>query len=73
MKPIRGYHLTGPEDLRGRPSNLMKIPNADYLERAGSKDPGARLCRLPPKSANTRHKHIRTAPRPSSLDWLIGL
>ena len=37
----------------------MKIPNADYLERTGSENIGARLWRLPPKSANTLHKHIR--------------
>jgi hypothetical protein len=33
MKPIQGYHLIKPDDLFWRPSNLMKIPNADYLER----------------------------------------
>jgi hypothetical protein len=33
MKPIQGYHLITPEDLFWRPSNLMKIPNADYLKR----------------------------------------
>ena len=38
----------------------MKIPNADYLERTGSENIGARLWRLPPKSANTLHKHIRS-------------
>jgi mannose-6-phosphate isomerase-like protein (cupin superfamily) len=38
----------------------MKIPNADYLERTGSDNLGARLWRLPPNSANTLHKHIRT-------------
>jgi mannose-6-phosphate isomerase-like protein (cupin superfamily) len=59
MKPIQGYHLIKPEDLAWRPSNLMRIPNADYLERAGSENMGARLWRLPPKSANTLHKHIR--------------
>ena len=59
MKPIQGYHLIKPEDLHWRPSNLMKIPNADYLERTGSENLGARLWRLPPKSANTLHKHIR--------------
>src|SRR6266403_649087 len=59
MKAIQGYHLIKPEDLLWRPSNLMKIPNADYLERTGSVNPGARLWRLPPKSANTLHKHIR--------------
>ena len=37
----------------------MKIPNADYLERTESHNLSARLWRLPPKSANTLHKHIR--------------
>ena len=60
MKPLQGYHLIKPDDLHWRPSNLMKIPNADYLERTGSENLGARLWRLPPKSANTLHKHIRT-------------
>lgn len=54
-----GYHLITPEDLFWRPSNLMKIPNADFLERTGSEKMGARLWRMPPKSANTLHKHIR--------------
>jgi len=59
MKAIQGYHLIKPEDLFWRPSNLMKIPNADYLERTGSENLAARLWRLPPKSASTLHKHIR--------------
>src|SRR5689334_4050693 len=59
MKPIKGYHLIAPNDLQWRPSNLMKILSADYLGRAGSEILGARLWRLPPKSANTLHKHIR--------------
>jgi mannose-6-phosphate isomerase-like protein (cupin superfamily) len=59
MKPIQGYHLITPDDLAWRPSNLMKIPNADYLERTGSEILGARLWRLPPGSANTLHKHVR--------------
>ncbi len=59
MKGGPGYHLIKPDDLRWRPSNLMKIPNADYLERTGSENLGARLWRLPPKTANTLHKHIR--------------
>ena len=59
MKTIQGYHLIKPNDLHWRPSNLMKIPNADFLERTGSENLGARLWRLPPKSANTLHKHIR--------------
>jgi mannose-6-phosphate isomerase-like protein (cupin superfamily) len=59
MKAIRGYMLIRPDDLMWRASNLMRIPNADYLERTGSENLGARLWRLPPKSANTLHKHIR--------------
>lgn len=61
MNPIQGYHLIEPEDLSWRPSNLMKILNAGYLERTESENLGARLWRLPPKSANTLHKHIRQA------------
>lgn len=60
MKTIEGYRLIRPEDLAWRPSNLMRIPNADYLERTGSEILGARLWRLPPRSANTLHKHIRS-------------
>jgi mannose-6-phosphate isomerase-like protein (cupin superfamily) len=59
MNPISGYHVILPDDLTWRASNLMKIPNADYLERTGSENLAARLWRLPPKSASTLHKHIR--------------
>jgi len=59
MKPIDGYFLIKPEDLHWRLSNLMKIPNADFLERTKSENLGARLWRLPPCSANTLHKHVR--------------
>src|SRR5947207_11548832 len=59
MKSIKGYFLITPNDLQWRPANLMKIPNADYLERTGSENLSARLWRLPPGSANTLHKHVR--------------
>ena len=59
MKPVTGYTLIEPDDLQWRPSNLMCIPNADFLERTGSENLGARLWRRPPHSANTLHKHIR--------------
>jgi len=59
MKAIEGYFLITPDDLYWRPSNLMKIPNADFLERTGSENLSARLWRLPSKSASTLHKHIR--------------
>jgi mannose-6-phosphate isomerase-like protein (cupin superfamily) len=57
MRPVDGYFVIQPGDLSWRPSNLMRIPNADFLERSGSEILGARLWRLPPKSANTLHKH----------------
>ena len=59
MKAIDGYVLIKPDDLHWRPSNQMQIPNADYLERTKSELLGARLWRLPPKSANTLHQHIK--------------
>lgn len=59
MKAIQGYQLIKPDDLHWRPSNLMRIPNADFLERTGSENLSARLWRFPPKSASTLHKHIR--------------
>ena len=59
MKPINGYHVITPADLSWQTSRMMKIPNADFLERTGSENLGARLWRLPPMSANTLHKHIR--------------
>ena len=59
MKPVDGYFLIGPEDQQWRPSNLMKIPNADFLERTGTENLSARLWRFPPQSANTLHKHVR--------------
>jgi mannose-6-phosphate isomerase-like protein (cupin superfamily) len=59
MKTFQAYRLITPDDLHWRPSNLMKIPNADYLECTGSENLSARLWRLPPMSANTLHRHIR--------------
>ena len=59
MKRIEGYHLITPEDLQWRTSMMMKIQNADFLERTGSENLSARLWRLPPRSANTLHKHVR--------------
>ncbi len=60
MNTYQGYELINPQDLNWRQSNLMKLMNADYLERTGSENLGARLWRIPPMSANTLHKHIRS-------------
>jgi mannose-6-phosphate isomerase-like protein (cupin superfamily) len=57
MKPIDGHFLIKPEELHWRPSNMMKIPNADFLERTKSELLSARFWRFPPKSANTLHRH----------------
>src|SRR4051812_13902717 len=57
MTPIEGYFVIQPNDLTWRPSNMMKIPNTDFLERTQSEILSARLWRLPPKSANTLHRH----------------
>jgi mannose-6-phosphate isomerase-like protein (cupin superfamily) len=59
MKPIDGYFAIKPEDLQWRVSNIMKIPNADFLERTKSENLGARLWRYAPNTAGTLHKHIR--------------
>jgi mannose-6-phosphate isomerase-like protein (cupin superfamily) len=59
MKAIDGYFLVKPDDLHWRESNLMKIPNADFLERTRSENLGARLWRYAPNTAGTLHKHIR--------------
>ena len=59
MKTFQGYQLITPDALHWRPSNLMKIPNADFLERTASENLSARLWRYPAKSAGTLHKHIR--------------
>jgi mannose-6-phosphate isomerase-like protein (cupin superfamily) len=59
MKTFQGWRLIRPDDLHWRRSHLMKIPNADFLERTGSEQLAARLWRLPPGSANTLHKHLR--------------
>ncbi len=59
MNSTPGHYLITPGDLFWRPSNLMGIPNADFLERTGSEKLSARLWRLSPGSANTLHRHIR--------------
>jgi len=59
MGPINGFFLIEPEDLDWKLSNIMKLPNADLLERTESEVLGARLWRLPPQSANTLHRHLK--------------
>lgn len=59
MKVFQGYSLLTPEEHAWKLAKPMKVPYADLLEHTGSENIGARLWRLPPKSANTWHKHVR--------------
>lgn len=59
MKTVTGYHVIQPQDLTWQVTRMMKIPNADFLDRTGSEHLAARLWRLPPRSASTLHKHVR--------------
>lgn len=59
MQAIDGYFVIRPEAHTWKVANPMKIPFADLLERTKSEILGARLWRLPPKSANTLHRHIK--------------
>ena len=59
MSPIDDYFLIKPDDLNWRRSNIMKIPNTDFLERTRSELPVARLWRYSPNTAGTLHKQIR--------------
>jgi len=59
MKPIDGYYVIPPDELHWRPSHLMRVPHADLLKRTRSELLGARYWRLPPKSADSLHKHHR--------------
>lgn len=58
MKPIEGYFLIKPDDQPWKTAKPMQIPYTDLLEHTKSEILGARLWRLPPKSANTWHKHV---------------
>jgi uncharacterized cupin superfamily protein len=42
-----------------RPSNQMGVLNTDLAKQLGAADMGARLWRLAPGQASTRHRHLR--------------
>ncbi len=42
-----------------RPSNQMGVPNTDLAKQLGAATLGARLWRLKPGQASTRHRHTR--------------
>jgi quercetin dioxygenase-like cupin family protein len=52
-----GYRLMAADDAVWRPSNLMGVMNTDLAKQLDVSTLGARLWRLTPGQANTRHRH----------------
>jgi uncharacterized cupin superfamily protein len=52
------YSVLQAGDAFWRPSNQMKVDNTDLAKQLGSETLGARLWRLRPGQASTRHRHI---------------
>jgi len=51
------YRVLHAADAFWRPSNQMGVANTNLAEQLGAKTLGARLWRLEPGQASTRHKH----------------
>ena len=54
-----GYTLLRAADAFWRPSNQMGVLNTDLAKQLGAAELGARLWRLTPGQASTRHRHLR--------------
>lgn len=54
------YRLLRSADAFWRPSNQMRVENTDLGKQLGASALGARLWRLAPGQASTRHRHIQT-------------
>ena len=57
---MRGHRLLTASDAYWRPSNQMGVLNTDLAKQLGAKTLGARLWRLAPGQASTRHRHRTT-------------
>lgn len=55
-----GYRLLTADSAHWRPSNQMGVLNTDLAKQLGAETLGARLWRLVPGQASTRHRHRRT-------------
>jgi uncharacterized cupin superfamily protein len=55
------YRKLKAADAHWRPSNQMKVENTDLGRQLGAETLGARLWRLAPGQASTRHRHTKTA------------
>jgi uncharacterized cupin superfamily protein len=51
------YRLLRSADAFWRPSNQMSVPNTDLGKQLGASSLGARLWRLAPGQASTKHRH----------------
>lgn len=51
------YTVLHSQDAFWRPSNQMGVPNTDLAKQLGATTLGARLWRLAPGQASTRHRH----------------
>ncbi len=64
---MSGYRLLRAADAFWRPSNQMGVANTDLGKQLEATEMGARLWRLAPGQASTRHRH----PRQTELYVLI--
>jgi uncharacterized cupin superfamily protein len=55
------YRLLKASDAHWRPSNQMKVENTDLGRQLGAETLGARLWKLRPGQASTKHRHRETA------------
>ena len=58
---MSGYRLLRAGDQFWRPSNQMKVLNTDLAKQLEATTLGARLWRLEPGQASTKHRHLETA------------
>ena len=54
-----GYRALPAADAFWRPSNQMQVLNTDLAKQLGAETLGARLWRLRPGQASTRHRHTK--------------
>jgi uncharacterized cupin superfamily protein len=52
------YQVLSSRDAFWRPSNQMKVENTDLAKQLGASTLGARLWRLRPGQASTKHRHF---------------
>ena len=62
-----GYRALPAADAFWRPSNQMKVLNTDLAKQLGAETMGARMWRLEPGQASTKHRH----PEQSELYLLL--